>query len=199
MIVCPPFWSAEHMIFVCSTLQGRDIGMHPEMGQNLVSSGILYRTIPGITEGSTWGFTMLTISNLVCWTFIILMHVIWRAEPECDEPLVDLISGRCYIGWKSIVSRSGSSGVTVRHGMHVRRMSTMKISCATYVRILRCVHTLFHPSLHHLFVCLFYVFGDRSDDFWMKNYRCFGFFIHPVLQWVFVSLACLHFWIRNSA
>ncbi len=50
-----------------------------------------------------------------------------------------------------------------------------------------------------LFVCLFYVFGDRSDSFLMKNYRCLGFFIHPVLQWVFVSLACFHFWIRNNA
>jgi hypothetical protein len=35
----------------------------------LGSPGILYRTIPGITEGSTWGFTMLTT---MCFQFSML-------------------------------------------------------------------------------------------------------------------------------
>jgi hypothetical protein len=35
----------------------------------LGSSGILYRTIPDITEGSTWGFTMLTTT---CFQFCML-------------------------------------------------------------------------------------------------------------------------------
>ncbi len=45
--------------FVGSALQGRDIGMHQEMCQSLVSlhlgsCGVHYRNISSINEGSTW-------------------------------------------------------------------------------------------------------------------------------------------------
>ncbi len=52
----------------------------------LGSFGVHYRNISTITEGSTWASPC--VSNLVCWIFIILMDVIYRAGPLCNELLV---------------------------------------------------------------------------------------------------------------
>jgi hypothetical protein len=68
-------------VFVGSALQGRDIGMHQEMGQRcpyiqlwypyiLESCCVHYRNISDITtEGSTWALTMLAT---MCFQFSIL-------------------------------------------------------------------------------------------------------------------------------
>ncbi len=87
--VFPPF------LIRSALLPWRDIVMHPYSGQSLVSlySRLMWSTLWKFfwqNWRSHLGFTMLTpyVSNFVCWTFIILMGAVWRAEPLCSEPLV---------------------------------------------------------------------------------------------------------------
>ncbi len=61
-------------VLIGSTIQGRDIVMHPEMGLVSLGSRVMWsqsitENISGIPEGSTWGFTMLTT---MCFQFSML-------------------------------------------------------------------------------------------------------------------------------